>query len=100
MRRFGEQFLGAVALLMVVGFCGALIAGSFTITTTAAQDKKIHKMLTMENDRRTSLGQSELTTTEFFQAKLVKLFKRDWRRTRKRLLRNMSASQLDDIVNP
>jgi hypothetical protein len=100
MRKFGEHFLGAVALVVILSFVA--IAGSFTINTTAAQDRKIHKMLTVENTRRAAQSppQSALTTSEFFDVMFLKLFKARWRRQRRRLLRAKSQSELDNFVNP
>jgi hypothetical protein len=96
---WGQRVLGIVMALVLATVA---VAGSFTLTTTAAQDKKIHKLLTIENNRRASLSppQSALTTDAFFRTKLIDLFKRDWRRARRRLLRAKTQSQLDDFVNP
>ena len=96
---WGQRVLGiAMALVLAT----VALAGSFTLTTTANQDKKIHKLLTLENNRRAALSVplGPLTTDEFFKTKLVNLFKRDWRRARRRLLRAKTQSQLDDFVNP
>jgi hypothetical protein len=97
-RRFGEHLLGAVAALVLVTMVA--VAATHTWETTAVQDRVIHKMLTMENARRASKGQSAITTEQFVQGMTTRLWTQQWRKVRRRLLRKAGDAALNDLVDP
>jgi hypothetical protein len=74
------------------------LAGSFTWDTNATQDRCIHKMLELENTKRASKGQSQITTEQFVNGMTTRLWTQQWRKVRRRLLRKADESVLNDVV--
>jgi hypothetical protein len=91
-----------MALVAVAVFSGVLYAATYDykVTIGEKEHKVLVKMLSIENDRRAALvpPQAALTEAEYVQQTFENLFAREWRRTRRRLLRKKSQSELDAAV--
>jgi len=90
------------ALLALALFAGIVYAATYDYTVTLDEKghKRLVKMRSIENARRAALTppQAALTEAEYVQQLFTNLFKRRWRRTRRRLMRKKSAADLDAAV--
>lgn len=91
-----------LALTALALFSGILYAATYDYTVTLDQKgkKRLVKMLEVENARRAALSPAlpALSEAEYVQELFDNLFARKWRRTRRRLLRKKSQTDLDKAV--
>lgn len=96
MRRFGEHLLAAVVALCILA--GGILATDYTITFTGDEEKVLHKLVDVENAVRVSQGLTPFTTSQYLTYATTNALNFQWRRIRRRLIRQKGESEKNAFV--